>query len=453
MNYKELAREILSSVGGQDNILNAEHCMTRLRLNLKNTENVNKEVLEKIDGVLGVVTKNNSYQIVIGPTVSNVYKEFIGLTGLSESVQIDENLDMPKKSGNLFSNFFETIAGIFNPIVPALAGAGLVRAFLTIAVLLGLDNTSQTYQVINIIANAIFVFLPFLLASSSAQVFKMNRYVALTIAAAFMAPQWAGQLLEGVSQWSFFGLPFNLVNYQSSVLPIIFAIWFASYVERFFDKIIPSALKIILVPALTLLVATPIALMTIGPVMSWVGLRIAEVFTVLFEKGGILAGIIYGGIYSSMVVLGIHHGMVPVLVQGISTQGFNYISPTSGSANMAQAGAAFGVWLKSKVQKNKAVAGSAAIAAITGVTEPAIYGVNFKYKTPFIAAAIGGAVGGGIASAFGLKAYAMGGPSFLNFPMFIGENPSNVWLVMLAFAIAFVVSAVITIFTFKEEVQ
>lgn len=172
----------------------------------------------------------------------------------------------------------------------------------------------------------------------------------------------------------------------------------------------------------------------------------------LFEKGGIFAGMIYGGIYSSMVVLGIQHGMVPVLTQGISTQGFNYLSPASGSANMAQAGAAFGVWLKAKSKKTKTIAASATVAAVTGVTEPAIYGVNFKFKKPFLAAAIGGACGGAFASCFALKAYAMGGPSFLNFAMFIGEEPSNVWLVMAAFAIAFVVSAALTyVFGFDEE--
>lgn len=192
--------------------------------------------------------------------------------------------------------------------------------------------------------------------------------------------------------------------------------------------------------------------MTIGPLATWVGNLLASGVTVLFEKGGLFAGLIYGGIYSSMVVLGIHHGMVPVLVQGITAQGFNYISPTSGAANMGQAGASFGVWLKAKNQKTKTIAASATIAAVTGVTEPAIYGVNFKYKKPFMAAAIGGAVGGGFASFLGLKAYAMGGPSFLNFAMFIGENPGNMWLVMAGFALAFIVAAAITyIWGFEEE--
>lgn len=457
MKYQKLMDDILINIGGKENISNAAHCMTRLRLTLKDQSKVNEEILKNVDGVMGVVNNGRQTQIVIGPSVSSLYKEFIEYTDMEEEAAVEENLDdvksdLKNKKGNVLTKFFETVAGIFNPIVPALAGAGLVRAILTIAVVCGLDNTGNTYHVIDTIANGIFTFLPFLLAASAAKQFKMNQFVALTICAAMMSSNWAALIAEGTNSYSFLGIPFTVVNYSSSVLPMVFAIWFASYVEKYVDKVIPGALKIIMVPCLTMLIATPIALMTIGPVTNWIGLKLAEVVTILFEKGGVFAGLIYGGIYSAMVVLGIHHGMVPVLVQGITTQGFNYISPASGSANMAQAGAAFGVWIKSKNKKTKTIALSATIAAVTGVTEPAIYGVNFKFKKPFLAAGIGGAIGGAFASFFALKAYAMGGPSFLNFAMFIGDNPSNVWLVMAAFAISFIVSAVLTvIFSFDEN--
>lgn len=460
MKYEALINGILTDIGGKENLVNAAHCMTRLRLTLKDRSLVNEDALKKLDGVMGVINSGAQTQIVIGPEVNALYKEFTKAADIGEEAPIPENLDDAKalkndlknKKGNLLTRFFETVAGIFNPIVPALAGAGLVRAILTIAVVLGLDNTGNTYHVIDTIANGIFTFLPFLLAASAAKQFQMNRYVALTICAAMMSSNWAALIAEGTATYSFMGIPFTVVNYSSSVLPMVFAIWFASYVEKYTDRFVPGALKIILVPCLTMLIAAPVALITIGPIANWIGLRLADVFNLLFEKGGVFAGLIYGGIYSSMVVLGIHHGMVPVLTQGITVQGFNYLSPASGSANMAQAGAAFGVWLKSKSKKNKTIAGSAVIAAVTGVTEPAIYGVNFKYKKPFLAAAIGGAAGGAFASFFALKAYAMGGPSFLNFAMFIGDDPRNVWLVMVAFAIAFVVAAVMTlVLGFDEE--
>lgn len=460
MNNKETVSGILNCIGGKDNINDAAHCMTRLRLSLKDKELVKEEELKKVNGVLGVVNSGEQTQIIIGPGVASLYKDFIAITGLQENAALDikESGDADngkgtsKKKGNMVGRFFETIAGIFNPIVPALAGAGIVRAILTIAVLCGMPNTGNTYMVINTIANGIFTFLPFLLAASAAKQFRMNTYTAMTICAAMMSSVWAGLIAEGTATSSFLGIPFTVVNYSSTILPIVFGIWFASYVERFIDKYTPGALKIILVPALTMLIATPITLMTIGPVATWAGNGLASGVTILFEKGGVFAGLIYGGIYSAMVVFGIQHGMVPVLVQGITDYGFNYISPASGSANMGQAGAAFGVFLKSKNAKTKSVAGSAAISAITGVTEPAIYGVNFKFKKPFLAAAIGGACGGAFTSFFSLKAFAMGGPSFVNFAMFIGEDPLNVWLVMAGFAIAFAVAAILTILIgFEEE--
>lgn len=462
MNNNKLVAEILSNIDGKENIASATHCMTRLRLSLKDPSLVKADAIRKIDGVLGVVLGETQTQIVIGPNVAKVYLDLIAAAGLNEEAAIEEDLDqmniketknsLNKVKGNYLTKFFETIAGIFNPIVPALAGAGLVKAILTIAVVLGLSNKGNTYFVINTIANGIFVFLPFLLAVSAAKQFKMNQYVALTIGAAMLSSNWAGLITAGTTSFSFLNIPFTVVNYASSILPIIFAVWFASYVEKYVDKIMPGALKIIFVPALTMLIATPIILITIGPVTTWIGLKLASVVTILFVRGGIFAGLIYGGVYSSMVVLGIHHGMVPVLIQGITTSGFNYISPTSGAANMAQAGAAFGVWLKTKNPKTKTIAASASIAAITGITEPAIYGINFRFKKPFLAAAIGGACGGAFASFFALKAFAMGGPSFLNFAMFIGDNPSNVWLVMAGFAIAFVVATALTIvFGFDED--
>lgn len=454
MKNKELVTEILECIGGKENVSSATHCMTRLRLCLKEKLKVNEEQLKAIDEVLGVVNKGEQTQIVIGPQVAGVYKDFIEFTGLEEQdpVELDE-VKKPSGKRNLFSAFFETVAGIFNPIVPALAGAGIVKAILTIAVLFGLSNTSNTYNVINIIANGIFTFLPFLLAMSASKQFKMNQGVALAICAAMLSPTWATLVAGGTTAFSFLAIPFTITTYTSSILPIIFAIWFASYVEKYLDKFIPNVLKIIAVPALTMLIATPVVLLTIGPAATWVGNLLSSGVIVLFEKGGVFAGIVYGGIYSAMVVLGIHHGMVPVLIQGITNQGFNYISPASGSANMAQAGATFGVWLKTKNKKTKAIAGSATIACLTGVTEPAIYGVNLKLKKPFIASAIGGACGGGFTSFFALKAYAMGGPSFINFPMFIGDNPSNVWLVMGGFTIAFIVAAIATcVMGFDESI-
>jgi beta-glucoside PTS system EIICBA component len=451
MKNEQLIVDVLKYIGGKDNIASVAHCMTRLRFTLKDNALVDKQALKSVKGVLGLVDKGEQTQVVIGTHVAGVYRELLEYTGLDGDADTGVSTNTSNKKGNVVANLLETIASIFNPIVPALAGAGLIKAILALLKLAGLSTTGDTYYVINTISDGVFYFLPFLLAVSSAKRFKMSPYVALAIAAAMMHPNFAALIAAKKPMSSFLAIPFKVIEYKSSVLPIVFTIWFASILERNIDRFTPKALKIILVPALTVLITTPIALMTIGPAAQYVGSLLASGVTILFEKGGIFAGIVYGGIYSSMVVLGIHHGMVPVLVQGITSKGFNYISPVSGSSNMAQAGAAFGVWLRTKNKDTKVIAASATISALTGVTEPAVYGVNVKFKKPFLFAAIGGACGGGFAAAFHLKAFAMGGPSFVTWPMFIGEG-NSVLLVMAAFAIAFVIAAALTyVFGFEEE--
>ncbi|HCQ5685824.1 TPA: PTS transporter subunit EIIC [Clostridioides difficile] len=451
MAQDKIVVEILESIGGKENIKEVAHCMTRLRIKVYDSSQVNQEKLKKIKGVLGLVLKGEQYQIVIGPNVSQVYNTLNEVIGIIPEKDSKKTISEGKQ--NSIAKILDTIAGIFNPIVPALAGAGLIKAILALLVASKfLSADSETYIILNTISDGVFSFLPFMLAYSAAKIFKMNTYVAVAIAGAMLHPNFTNLIQQGLTKISFIGIPMSLIQYNGSVFPIVLTIWFASYIEKGVDKITPKALKIILVPALTILFAAPIALIIIGPIAQMLGNYIADGASILFERGGIFAGLIYGGIYSFMVVTGLHHGMVPVLVDGITRYGFNYISPVSGSSNMAQAGSAFGVWLKANDKDLKAVAATATISALTGVTEPAIYGVNLRLKKPFLCAAIGGAAGGGFAAYFQCKAFAMGGPSFLTLPMFIGEG-GHVGLVAIAFTIAFIVSAIATyIVGFEEEV-
>lgn len=449
MKNQKLCEDILKNVGGKGNVSDVSHCMTRLRVSVKDKSKVNLSKIDQLDGVMGAVDKGGQIQIIIGNEINAVYADFVELVGTISSKSSSKEKDV---STSKMQKFFNTVAEIFNPIVPALAGAGMVKALLVILKLTGiLSDASETYLVINTISDSVFTFLPCLLAYSSAKKFKANPYLAVALAATLLHPTFSGLRAEGVTHLSFFGVQLALVNYASSVIPIVFGVLFMSYVERFFDKIVPSFLKIVFVPALTILIAFPIVLLTVGPFAQWLGNLIADGVAVMFEKGGVFAGLIYGGIYSTLVVTGLHHGMVPVLVQGITTKGYNNISPASGSANMAQAGAAFAVWLKSKNEKTKAVAAGASVSALLGVTEPAIYGVNLRLKKPFLAAALGGAAGGAFAAAFGARAYAMGGPSFATLPMFIGDDGGKWKYVLIAFIIAFVVAAAVTYVVGFEE--
>lgn len=446
MKNLKLCEDILKNVGGKKNIQEVTHCMTRLRIALNDPSKANLKALDILEGVMGAVEKGGQIQIIIGNEINSVYSDFIELVGEGQTLN-------EKPKGKKIENLLNTISAIFNPIVPALAGAGMIKALLVVLKLTNLiDASSNTYAVINTLSDSVFTFLPFLLAYSSAKKFKCNPYIAVALAGTLMHPNFTSMIAEGNAQIDFFGIPLNLMNYASSVFPIILGVLLMSYVEKGIDKIMPSAFKIIFVPALTLLISAPIVLLSVGPFAEWVGMLIADGVTVLFDKGGIFAGFIYGGIYSTMVVTGLHHGMVPVLVSGISTVGYNTISPASGSANMAQAGSAFAVWLKSKNTKTKAVAAGATISAVLGVTEPAIYGVNLRLKKPFLSAAVGGACGGAFAAAFGCRAYAMGGPSFATIAMFIGDDGGKWIYVLIAFAIAFIVAAVITFILGFEEI-
>jgi PTS system beta-glucosides-specific IIC component len=445
-------KDVVAGLGGIENITSATHCATRLRVSTKDKSKVDITALKALDGVIGVVDGATQTHIVIGAEANTVYKQFCEFTGVTEEEAISDaealKEDLKGKKGAGLTLFFETVARIFNPIVPALAGSGFLSAIIMVSMKLGASMASPTFSTFVTISMAIFTFIPFLLAVSTAEVFKMNKYTALTICAAMMASKWSALLADGVVNYSFLGIPFRVVNYASSVLPIVFAVIIASYIEKALNKVVPGVLKIIVVPAFTILFGTLITFWTIGPATYWIGIKLADAVNWLFTNAGWVAGLVYGGIYSSMVVLGIHHGMVPVLTQMIATNGFNYISPTSGSANIGQAGAAFGVWLKSKSQKTKSNAVSGCIAACVGITEPVIYGVTVPNGKVFFFGAIGGAVGGGLAGILGLKAYAMGGPSFLNFGMFLGGDNAltNCLMVMACFAIAFVVAALLTYF-------
>lgn len=448
--YNELVENIVKYMGGKINIASHTHCMTRLRITAHDDTLVQSDKIKNLKGVMGVVKKGNQWQIVIGPTVEEVYNSFASYLNNSPSEE-GKNIKEQHSKGTWGANVLNTIAGIFNPIVPALAGSGLIKAILALCLACHwLTDKSQTYIILNVISDGVFNFLPFLLAYSSSKIFKMNTAVALGIAGAMLHPTFIQYLTAGKTTLQFFGITMHLVDYQTSVLPIILVIWFASYLEKFLNKVIPKAIKIIVVLAFTLLFATPIALLIIGPAAQFIGTQLASAVNIMFDKWGILASLLYGAFYSLIVVTGLQHGMVPILVDSISRYGFNHISPASGSSNMGQAGAAFGVWLRSKDKDTKAVAASACISALSGVTEPAIYGVNLRLKKPFLYAGIGGAAGGLLAGILKAKCYALGGPSFLTLPMFIGD-PNNVWYVVAAFIVAFIVSALCTIiFGFEE---
>ncbi|MCD2224508.1 beta-glucoside-specific PTS transporter subunit IIABC [Listeria cossartiae] len=431
MNNQELAKEILALVGGEKNITDVMHCYTRLRFHLKKIDLADKEKIEELPGVINVQIQSGQFQVVIGNKVSKVYKELIKL---GEFKQGDSSeITVEKKKGNLIGRFFEVISTIFSPIVPAIAGAGMLKGLLGLVTVLGwVEPTSSVVTMLQIISDCVFYFLPFFLAVSAARIFKTNEFIAVAVAGGMMYPiimEGAKAIANGgPTGLDLFGLPVPFINYSSTVIPIILAVWILSYLYRWVDRWMPDSLGIVFTPTIVLMLIIPIQLIVIGPLGSYLGIWLAEGVTWLFAHGGILAGGLLGATRPLLVIVGMHYGLMPIAIQNIAVLGHDYLLPVFLMANMGQAAAALAVFLKTKNKDLKAIAGSSTIAGFLGITEPAMYGVNLRLKKPFIAALIGSGIGGAFVTGFGVTGNAFVLPGIMSLPVFMG--PKFVYLII-----------------------
>ncbi|MBV7508399.1 beta-glucoside-specific PTS transporter subunit IIABC [Bacillus sp. sid0103] len=447
MNYNNSAKEIIELVGGEENVQHVIHCMTRLRFNLHDKSKVDRKKIEKVAGVMGTNISGDQFQIIIGNDVPKVYNAILG----NSSIKADSHGKQSGKNKNVISAIFDVISGVFTPILPAIAGAGMIKGLLAIALTFGwLSDKSQVYTILNAIGDGAFYFLPILLAVSAARKFGSNVYVAATIAAALLHPTLTALLGSG-KPVAFLGLPVTAVTYSSTVIPILLAIWIAANVEKWVDRIIPSMFKLILVPTLTILIVVPVTLIAVGPLGSVIGNWLSLGVGALFEHGWIFAGLILGGTWSLIIMTGMHYAFIPIAMNNLATKGYDVILPSMFMANLGQAGAAFAVSLRSKNKSFKSLAMTTSLTAVMGITEPAMYGVNMRLKKPFIGGLIGGAVGGAYYSAVGVKYFIMGGNVGLpGIASFIGET--FVWAV-LGLPIAFAAGAIATYLMGFEDVE
>ncbi|MED4856349.1 beta-glucoside-specific PTS transporter subunit IIABC [Bacillus atrophaeus] len=419
MDYHKVSKEILQLVGGEENVQSVIHCMTRLRFNLHDNAKADRCRLEQMDGVMGTNISGEQFQIIIGNNVPKVYKALLENSGLSE----ENTKGASGQKKNVLSALFDVISGVFTPILPAIAGAGMIKGLLALAVTFGwMAETSQAHTILTAIGDGAFYFLPMLLAVSAARKFGSNPYVAAAIAGAILHPDLTALLGSGKSI-SFIGLPVTAATYSSTVIPILLAIWMTSYVEKWIDRVTPSSLKLIVVPTLTLVIVVPVTLMTVGPLGAILGDYLSVGVNYLFDHAGIVAMILLAGTFSLIIMTGMHYALVPIMINNIAQNGHDYILPAMFLANMGQAGASFAVFLKSKNKKFQSLAFTTSITALMGITEPAMYGVNMRLKRPFAAALIGGAAGGAFYGVTGVASYIVGGNAGLpSIPIFIGPT-------------------------------
>ncbi|HEY8805507.1 MAG TPA: beta-glucoside-specific PTS transporter subunit IIABC [Clostridium sp.] len=436
MDYNNLASQILKLVGGEKNVSSVVHCATRLRFKLRDKKKANKLAIEKINGVLSVVESGGQFQVVIGSDVSDVYKEMmkIGNFGTKSDSEVEE-----KES--LTSRIFGVISGSFSPLIPALAGSGMLKALLTVLTMTGLLSVhSGTYSILSAAANAVFYFLPIFLGITCAIKLEANPYVGGVIGAALLEPNLTALLLVGKTT-TFIGIPVVLMNYSSTVFPIFISVSIFAVLERFLKKVIHKDVQMFLVPMLSLIVMVPLTVIAFGPFGVYTGNAIGAGITFLSGKSGILTGAVMGAAWTFLTVLGLHWGLVPIILANIASGGDPLIAMAA-AAPFAQMGLAFGIFVKTKDKKLKTLAGATLLPGLlSGVTEPIIYGLLLRYKRTIPYVAVAGAVGGAISGLLGVQEKVFAFPSALATPAF-----SPMPMYVMAMVVPFVITALLTIF-------
>lgn len=447
---KKLAVEIVELVGGKDNIFSVIHCMTRLRFVLKDKSVPNIEEIKSLKGVIGAQWSNEQFQIIIGPEVSEVYKDVCEITNIQVKSQLQDELEGSKKFG--FSSIADAISGCLAPAIPIVIGAGMLKVVIILATLLNiLTPENPTYEILTFAADAGFYFLPVFLGAFSANKFKTSMPLGMFMGAILLHPTFVSNVVEGKAM-SIYGLSVYLTSYASSIFPIILIVFIMSYVERFFSRVIPNAVKTILVPVLTILVMLPLALTIIGPIGAFIGMYLAKGIMWLYSTTGFFGVAVLSAIYPLLVITGMHGGLFPPMMQSLTTYGYEPIIGLAGViANINQGAATLAVGIKNKNERPVAI--SATITAVLGgVTEPAMFGINLKYKTPLYASMIGSFVGGAVAGLLKVYMYALGGSAgIFGITGFIGEESSNLLYLVLSIIIGFVTTFVVTMFIYKNE--
>ena len=451
IDYHKTAMELLKELGGNDNITNVTHCATRLRFILKDESIVNKDKVAKIPGVITTVQAGGQFQVVIGNHVKDAYEHMIKM------VTIDE--EAAKGTGNkkvgIVSRIIDVISAIFAPFLYTLAACGILQGILGVLVALNaIDTAGGTYQILNFISWTAFTFLPVLIAVTASKKFGVNTFIALVIACALVCPDYIA-MVNAAKPVYFLGMKVQLLSYTSSVIPIILSIWIASYVQKFFDKYLPIVIRNLFTPMFTIAIMVPLTLLAFGPIGNTIGGAIGGIYNTLYNLSPIVAGLVVGGLWEVLVIFGVHWGITPVTVGNYANLGYDTFTGLQASAVFSQAGATFGVFLKTKNKDMKGVSASAAITGLFGITEPAIYGVNLRLKKPMICGCIAGAVGGAIGGAFHAVSWSYNMPGIATLPAYfkVGHLTPFIGLV-ISIVVAFVLGAVLTyIVGFEDEVE
>ncbi len=461
MKYEQLARDIFEKVGGRENINSLTHCITRLRFKLKNENAAKTEEIKKMKGVITVMQSGGQYQVVIGNHVSDVYQAIAEVGNIkTDNNEIVDTDDSGSKE-SLFNRFIDTISGVFTPLLGLLAASGIIKGLVALFSALGwITDTSGTFHLLNAIGDALFHFFPIFLGYTAMKKFGGNVFIGMAIGGALVYPTLAGltageplftlftgTIFESPIHITFLGIPVILMNYASSVIPIILATFFGAKVEKFFAKVIPAVVKTFLVPFCTLLVVAPLTFMIIGPTAIWIAELIGLVIITIYNVSPMISGLVLGAFWQILVIFGLHWGVTSIALNNFATMGYDFILPLIMAVSFAQTGAVLAVFLKTKDQALKTISFPAFISGIFGVTEPAIYGVSLPLKKPFITSCIGGAFGGAVAGFAGSAVYSIGAMGVFAVPTFISPTDGlnfAFWGAIISMPVSFIAGFLLT---------
>lgn len=462
MNFKEISRQILNNIGGPENILDITHCFTRIRLVLKDTNKVNKKALESIESIITVVEAGGQLQIVIGDKVTKVYESLLPLVKL-------ENTKTSISNSSKFNYILQTISKMFTPMIPAIAASGLIKGLLTAIKMLlankGIDiSTNDTYLILYNTSQVIFYFMPIFLAYTAAKSVKVNEFTSMVLGGLLCYPAMDALIQDVSVKTTIFGLPViksawsigdatRVFSYTESVIPIILSVLTLIFIERTLKKVIPQVLQIILVPGLSLIIMVPITLVIVGPIGIYVGYAIQYAYNSLISISSTLGGALIGGLWGVFVIFGGHRALLPIGLNDVAVTGKQNILAYAGAANFSQGGAALGVMLKTKNKELKGIAASAVIsAALVGITEPAIYGCNLRFKKPLVCAIAAGALGGAIMGFGGVYGDAFANNGVLTIFTYSAFGLTKFIYYIAGCLVSFFGAAILTyIFGYKDE--
>ncbi|MBW7987697.1 beta-glucoside-specific PTS transporter subunit IIABC [Lactobacillus helveticus] len=469
-NYDNLAKTIIQDIGGKDNVNSVVHCATRLRFKLKDEKKANDDALKDTDGVVTVVKAGGQYQVVIGNEVADVYDAVLKEVGFPGGGQVPDD-DGADDDSSFIDKAVILISGIFTDILAPLSAGGIIKGLVVMCASLGwLSKTSGAYQILYAIGDSIFFFLPVFLGFTAARRFHMNQFIGAAIGATLTYPSMVAlassktilsTLFKGTAfasevHTTFFGIPVITMNYSSTVLPVIFTVWFASIIEHWAKKWIPTVVQMFLVPVVTMIIALPVAFIVIGPVMTWVGDAIGAVMQGIYNFSPIVAGILMGALWQVLVIFGVHWGIVAVTTADLAALGYDPILALSCMVCYAQVGIVLAMIKQTKDKKLKETATGAFFSGLFGVTEPAIYGVTLPRRIPFILSCIGGAISGAVIGAFHSVLYMLPSMGIFAIPAYVnpkGGSMTPVIGVVIAGVVAFVSGFILQLLFGKKSVD